>query len=159
MTVQLRRIDLPDWANAYDREGKPKVATEFSSALYDRIQTRRGELLDAVHLALVAHVDACVLDDPRPEFFPKLSVITGDYYLSRRESYCYSADRNLFHIIFHARFLGQDDQLLTPGEPDDYLGIDVSVEVDSKTEAFVGNGFSLQVILSDRWIERARGDL
>jgi hypothetical protein len=149
MAFAMRRIDLPSWANARDQEVAPEPDGPIVRELYRAVQVQRDEFLLAVHRAVVAHVDCCALDDPRPGIFPKRSLLTGDYYLSRRETYSFRERADIAHVVVHARCLGRDEFRLLD-EPDDYLGIDVSVEFDPTRGTFQAEAFSLQVICSDR---------
>src|SRR5262249_47702740 len=115
MPFKMRRIDMPAWANARVRDVEPPPDGPFTGELYQLIHDRRAEFLAAVHQAVEAHI--CPLDDS----FPQQSVLTGEYYLAARESYSFRARAGRAQVIVKARCLGRDDELRTPGEPDDYL--------------------------------------
>jgi hypothetical protein len=144
MPFAMRRIDMPAWANARARDAEPPPDGPFTQELYRLVQARRAEFLAAVHRAVEEHL--CPLDHA----FPQRSVLTGEYYLSGRESYSFRGGAGRAQVILKARCLGRDDELRTPGQPDDYCGIDVSVEYDPATDSFDAEGFSLQVLWSDR---------
>lgn len=146
LMLPIRRVEMPANAPAHVRAEEVELEDAFPPNLSDRIQGRRAALLEAVHRAVLRQLDRCARFER--DAFPCRECLTGDYYLAPVESCGYDpAGRP--GVVIKARCLGWSDPWngADRGQPEDYLGIDVSAEFDPETGMFAGaEPFSLQVI-------------
>ncbi len=147
--LPIRRIEMPAFAPNYEREGRVRLESGFSQQLYGRIQELRSALLDAIHRAVVEHLDLCGLHER--DAFPCRECLTGEYYLSSNESYYYPghlAPSRTPAVFIKVRCLGwlepwsEGDK----GWAQDYLGISLLAEVDTQAETFTVSVIGHEVI-------------
>ncbi|MBL8794752.1 MAG: hypothetical protein JNM56_12665 [Planctomycetia bacterium] len=145
VVLPVRRVEMPADAPAHVRAETVDLEDGFPPALYERMQTQRAALLEAVQRAVVRHLERCAQFERHA--FPCRERLTGDYYLGPGESYELAADGRP-GVVVKARCLGWSDPWnpADRGQSVDYLGIDVYVEFDAATETFSGEPFSLQAL-------------
>jgi hypothetical protein len=147
--LPIRRIEMPAFAPEYERQRRVELEDGFTPQLHARIQELRPALLDAVHGAVVAHLDRCGLHER--DSFPCRECLTGEYYLTTNETYYYPGHGGpgpTPAVLLKARCLAWCDPWgdREEGGVDDYLGISVLVEFDPEREAFEASTFGHEVI-------------
>ncbi|HET6249987.1 MAG TPA: hypothetical protein VFE47_20015 [Tepidisphaeraceae bacterium] len=118
----MRRINLPPWA-------RPPVVD--SKDVNDRgnkqLDAMRSLVLSAVQDAVQGYIDDVnLVFDRESDGFPAREMLTGDYYIGD-EDRAPGATYKLFHLWVMARCIGICP---TRHKPDDYLGLNILLDVD-----------------------------
>jgi hypothetical protein len=147
--LPIRRIEMPAFAPEYERTGNVELDDGFATEMYNRIQELRPALLEAIHQAVVAHLEKCGLHER--DSFPCRECLTGEYYLSTNETYYFPGYRipgPTPAIFMKVRCLGWLDPWSKgdKGWAKDYLGISVVTEFDPEQETFKASTIGHEVI-------------
>jgi hypothetical protein len=137
----MRRIERPDWAPEHARTQSAQRDDDVTLADFERVQSCRAALLEAHHRAVEVYYDKCTL--PEADSFPYRGALTGEYYLSGRESYWRADGAIIVSIMAHCLGVRAHG---TTKEAQDYLGIDVFLRFDLKTGTFTTYYIGGQVI-------------
>jgi hypothetical protein len=147
--LPIRRVAMPSFAPEHARQGRVRLEDGFTPRLHARIQELRPALLDAVHSAVVGHLNRCGLHER--DSFPCRECLTGEYYLTTDETYSYPGHRTSGPtptIFLNVRCLAWCDPWgeREKGGTDDYVGIFVVVEFDGQRETFKASTNGHEVI-------------
>jgi hypothetical protein len=147
--LPIRRIEVPAFAPEHEQQARVELEDGFTPQLHARIQELRPALLDAVHGAVVAHLDQCGLHER--DSFPCRERLTGAYYLTTNETYYYpgyNAPGPTPAVFLKVRCLGWRDPWgeQDKGGVDDYLGVSLLVAFDVQRETFAASTIGHEVI-------------
>jgi hypothetical protein len=124
--LPVTRIAAPEWAPHYAR-GTIKRYDGFTDEDFHAIGQHRESILALLHTTVTSYLR----DMAQEHVFPRRDLLTGEYYIGS-EAYARVNDDDYPYPIYRMNFRVRCLQKPQPHlpRPDDYLGLDVCIQVD-----------------------------
>lgn len=137
--LKTKRVYLPNpnLNNSYvtcENQLQPRMVFE-NSDLEELYKSNESEIFKIVEKEIEEYVNTYDLCNDEDDMFPRLSVLTGEWYLSE----VYFENENYLSVL--VAFLGTD-----LGYKDDYLGLDLVFSYDDKNKKFMIDGINSSCI-------------